>query len=221
MRKNQASDLIFSKEEDERLKKIELISQKDSIKIWYNYEQQKGYNKPRFPKRALKEIALKSDKEFDGENDYFIIFLNGLSIKEMRFFKNKAINFITQELDKPEYLKKGIGGYYLVKIKRTYLQNLLLEKQDQFKIIPKNWRRANIREAGEILLNIFLLTGEKKYLDRWHICYGREDKNGKKLYNLVKFSVYNNKITFLTKKTIPSSFEINSITIRKAVDKPF
>lgn len=217
MRKNQTTKLIFSKEENRRLERVEIISQKDNYRIWNIIEHREDYDKSRFPQIALKEVALKSDEEFDGENDYFIIFLNGLSIKEMRSAKNKGIKFISQELDPREYQKRGVGGYYLVKIKRTYLQDLIPEDQDRFKIIPQNWRRATIREAGEILLSIFFLTGEKDYLDRWHICYGREDRMGKNLYNLVKFSMYDEKLTFLTKSKIPESYDLNSITIRKAL----
>jgi hypothetical protein len=212
--KNQV-DIEFSAEEDKRIEKINIIGQKEVNQLWSIYNPREDYNKPRFPQKALKEIIKESNYEFD-YNDYFIIYLSGLSIKEMRAAKQKGIRFITQELAKKEYDKKGVGGFYLVKLKRTYLQDLTPNEQDYFGIIPKNWRRANIREAAEILLNIFLIIREKYYLKEWHICYGEEDKNGKKVFNMLKFSSQE-KITFFTRKRVSKNYELNSLTIRKAL----
>ncbi len=210
-------DIVFSPEEDIRIQRIDFVSQKEANQIWGIYNPREDYNKSRFPKEALKEIAKISDEDFDKVNDYFIVFLTGLSIKEMRKASSQYVKFITQELAKKEYDKKGVGGYYLIKMERTYLKNLIPEEQDYFRIIPPKWRRANIREAAEILLILFLVTGEKNYLDQWHICYGEEDKDERNFYNLVRFAINNKKMTFFTRKKVSESFDLNSITIRKAL----
>ena len=210
-------DITFSKEEDIRIQRIDVISQKQANRIWGIYNPREDYDKPRFPKEALKEIAKIGDKDFDKVSDYFIIFLTGLSIKEMRKTSKKGVRFITQELAKKEYDKKGVGGYYLIKMERTYLKNLTPSKQDVFGIIPHKWRRANIREAAEILLILFFLNGEKNYLNQWHICYGEEDKDGRNFFNLVRFAINSEKMTFFTRKRVSGHYDLNSITIRKAL----
>lgn len=210
-------DITFSTEEAIRLQRIDVISQKQANRIWGIYNPREDYDKPRFPKEALKEIAKIEDKDFDKVSDYFIIFLTGLSIKEMRKTSKKGVRFITQELAKKEYDKKGVGGYYLIKMERTYLKNLTPGEQDNFRIIPPKWRRANIREAAEILLTLFLLNGEKNYLNQWHICYGEEDKDGKNFFNLVRFAINSEKMTFFTRKRVSNHYDLNSITIRKAL----
>ncbi|HOZ53506.1 MAG TPA: hypothetical protein PK142_02410 [bacterium] len=215
--KADSMELTFSTEEDIRIQRIEVISQKEANQIWGIYNPREDYDKPRFPKEALKEVAEISDEDFDNVSDYLIIFLTGLSIKEMRKIANKNVRFITQELAKKEYDKKGVGGYYLIKMKRTYLEGLTPGRQDGFGIIPPKWRRANIREAAEILLILFFLTGEKHYLNQWHICYGEEDKDGRNFYNLVRFAVNSEKMTFFTRKKVSGCYDLNSITIRKAL----
>lgn len=209
-------ELTFSKEEVIRLQRIEVISQKEVNQIWGIYNPRTDYDKPRFPKEAIKEIAKIPDENLDKISDYFIIFLTGISIKEMRKF-SKGVKFITQELAKKEYDKKGVGGYYLIKLERTYLEELNPSQQDIFGIIPEKWRRANIREAAEILLTLFFITKKKYYLNRWHICYGEEDKDGKNFFNLVRFAINSEKMTFFTRKRVSNHYDLNSITIRKAL----
>ncbi len=199
-------------EKKETILKIKIISKDDSAKIW---------NLKNLPpdiyffdnKESIKEIEEKKD-----DDDCFIIYLSGISIKEqikgLQETKNKKLWIHSSKLFQEDFLSKDQAGYYLIKIRRSELSSYHPEEQEFLNLMPSGWRSANIREASEILSSIFFIYQEKKYIEEYHICLRGETVNiarmAKKKDNLVLESRYKeDPLNNIWKK-------LNSITIKSS-----
>lgn len=143
---------IVSRRDIEKLYRIKIETEKTN----FNYQQ------------GLKCI----DKSPD--NDFLIIFLTGFSIENLRMFNfmngiiidNRYLNFnSTKEMNHSQVDR---AGYYLVKLGHAEMENSLENE------VPAGWRRANLREATEIMIALltqkYLTHLVSKYTSHWHIC---------------------------------------------------
>lgn len=181
------------------LEKVEIISQKEVENFWSLASIDEA--KALFPKNFPEEII--------GDDDYFIIYLSGLSIMQMKKVRGQAI---IQELKRRDSEYCSRSGYYLVKLKRADLENVV--PHEELQQIPPNWRRANIREAFEIA---YLLKARGIYFNNyWHACHGQVNNNtGRKSINLLKSSP--EKIIAISRGIVSDRYSLNSITIMKNI----
>lgn len=192
---------------DKAIGELNVISKSDSQKI---FKIETPCEHRFFPKKALKELAD------DPSDDYFIIYLTGISIKEQRK-RFTAISFYTRELY-PDYLElEGRSGYFLIKMMKDDLAGLNDIQTEGLDALSANWRRANAREACEIMLLLSQDDWHKKhlYLKEWHLCPAAKIKDRNRSA-LVKINPGKNKVIFQNRfsENIPSN--VNSIIIRKS-----
>lgn len=194
------------------LELITVISKNEVENLWglkSNPEIKKGH---------YFQAELKKLQKSRPENDYYIIYLSGISILEqINSAASNKIRFRNGSMDCETIVKTSPPGYYLVKIKRTELQKR--GNTCRLPPLPLNWKRASIRDASEIILIIFLIQGEKKYLGDWHACYeyGGSGLNHKSI-NKIRFSrEREDQIEIVNQGTNskPSNLKTNSITLKR------
>lgn len=202
------NDLIIEQEEykiNRIAGLINIISQSEVENLW-QLEKNNHKVKSFFPKNFLKEI-----KNYIA-NDYYIIYLSGISIfKQTKIMATKKYQFNISSINEEVIRETGYPGYYLVKIRRKGLA--FVTNYKEIMPCPKNWRRANPREACEIMFNILLIDQKKIYKKEWHIYYNIKDEN--KIFQ-IGFSL--SRLKEIIIKNIPMkimSDNINSITIRR------
>ncbi|MDD3711648.1 MAG: hypothetical protein PHP37_03560 [Patescibacteria group bacterium] len=183
---------------------LTVISKGEVEAIWGKNCPGEGENL--FPKDFIKEI------KGDPGNDYLIIYLSGKSIHEqMKIAAQKGINIRATNIHLEETQKRGKSGYYLIKLRRYKMS--YVTDDNKIENPPPFWRRAKLREASEIILNILFVLGERVYQRDWHICnnYKRKD-----YANIVRFSMNKrNELIMSNRKIKEAPININSITVRK------
>jgi hypothetical protein len=190
---------------EEILDFITVIAKKEVEKLW-KLQKLQGENKSFFPSDYAKGI------ENYIANDYYIIYLSGLPILEqIKSDATDKFSFKLSSLNEKEISTSGEPGYYLVKLRRKSLS--IVSNHYKLMPCPKDWRRANLREACEIILNILFIDQKKIYQQDWHICPDTENQD--KILK-IRFSILKDKEIIMENqltKDVPSN--INSITIRR------
>ncbi len=183
---------------------VNIISRSDTEEIWGVRENEA--EECLFPEKYQKDI------ENYIANDYYIIYLSGISILEQsKAMSFKGFKFSFSSLNENMIEKVDQPGYYLVKIKRRNLG--FISDARRLMSSPKGWRRANLREACEIMFNIFFVDQKKIYQRDWHICPDWENK--KKILR-IRFSILNPKEIIMENiSTNKMSMNLNSITIKR------
>jgi hypothetical protein len=188
--------------------KVSVISKKEVEELWGEKTRE---TRVAYPEKEVEEIII--DEE--DSDDYFIIYLSGVSIQKM-FFSGKFKSEAKFWYPPKDIEDKGPQGYYLVKTGRQDMEGVIPDEQDLLGMIPKSWRRATTREAMEIILNISLIAKRDVYKEKWHFSKGRSQFKGGKINSLFTLMNFRNKI--LTVATRPEEripAKTNSITIMK------
>jgi hypothetical protein len=188
---------------------ITVISKKEVENLWKEKSQEIIIA---YPEDKIKEIII-DEEEYN--EDYYIIYLSGVSMKKM--ISSNKFELEARFWHRPRYIKdKGPHGYYLVKLSRKEIEEIDPDEQDLLGLIPEGWRRAFNREALEIILNISLIAKRKAYKNSWHISKNKDVLNGKQiipLFNLINFNKGTLTMATKTEERIPQ--KTNSITIMK------
>lgn len=189
--------------DDRVIDSITVISKGEVEAIWG--KNCPGEGESLFPLTALQEV--KSDFR-----DYLIIYLSGISIHEqIQISVKRGLNIQAGSIDLLDLQKEGQAGYYLVKLK-GYQMSYITDEQ-KMNAPPPLWRRAKLREASEIILNIYSILRKKIYARDWHICTNYQRKGA---IDMVRFSTKKEKELILgTRQIARAPMNINSITIRK------
>ena len=145
-------------------------------------------------------------------NDYYIIYLSGISIfDQIKTMNPRGYKFTFGSLNEKTIQDFGEPGYYLIKIRRRNLS--FISDHKKLMPCPDGWRRANLREACEIMFNILFVDQKKIYQRDWHICPDRESKNR---VMRIRFSILNpQEIIMENISTNKMSMNLNSITIKR------
>lgn len=184
---------------------INIISRSEVERIW-EITENGGAEKFFFPEDYQKDIR----RYFS--NDYYIIYLSGVSIfNQMRAESTKSFKFTIGSLNEKIIQETGAPGYYLIKIKRRNLS--FISDHNKLMPCPKGWRRANLREACEIMFNILFVDQKKINQRDWHVC---PDWENKKKIMRIRFSILNPKEIIIGNiSTGRMSLNLNSITIKR------